>query len=95
MIPISAHLPKFLLDDLKIHPELITSLFCREEDVSVMFTKRGNQIAVAYLRTYQRDTPRILAEAKQEYALQQAAGYSRDQAVSDLTKVLAEIPQRR
>jgi hypothetical protein len=95
MTPISAPLPNILLDDLKIHPELITNLFCREEDVSVMFTKRGNQIAVAYLRTYERDTLRILAEAKQEYALQQVAGYSRDQAVSDLTEVLAEIQQRR
>jgi len=95
MTPISASLPKFLLEDLKIHPELLTRLFCREEDMSVMFTKRGNQISVAYVRTYERDTLRILAEAKQEYALQQMAGYSRDQAVSDLTEVLAEIPQRR
>ncbi len=95
MTPSFAPLSKILLDDLKTHPELITRLFCQEEDVSVMFTKPGNQISVAYLPTYERDTLRILAEAKQGYVLQQVAGYSRDQAVSDLKEVLAEIQQRR
>jgi len=45
MTPSSAPLPNILLDDLKIHPELLTRLLGRDEELSVMLTKRGNEIA--------------------------------------------------
>ena len=40
------------VDDLKIHPELLTKILFQDQDVSLILEKRGQKVRYAYLRTY-------------------------------------------
>lgn len=70
-------------DDLKIHPEFLTEILSRDQDLSLILEKRGQTIRYAYLRTYDADSRRILDEAKAEYREKKAQGYSREEAFQD------------
>ncbi len=82
-----------LLDDIKVHPELITDVLFDEYDVSVILEKRGNVVRFAYIRAYENDTRRILKEARLEYAEKKRAGYNRGHAFNDLCEAQEEIQQ--
>ncbi len=79
------------LDDLKIHPELLTAILSKEEDVSLILEKRGHTIRYAYLRTYDTESRRILEDAKAECRHKKEHGYSREQAFQDFEDVQQEI----
>ncbi len=82
------------LEDVKAHPEMITDLLSGEDDVSVVLEKHGDTVRFAAMRTYDRDSVRILEEARAEYRERQARGYSREEAFADLEAVLHEVEKR-
>jgi predicted RNA-binding protein YlqC (UPF0109 family) len=55
------------IEEIRKNPELITQLLLQDQDVSVIFEKRGNQVSYTYLKTYNKDSIRILQEAKADY----------------------------
>lgn len=79
------------LEDVKAHPEMITDLLSGDDDVSVVLEKHGNTVRFAAMRTYDKDSIRILEQARAKYAARKAQGYSRDEAFADLESVLGEI----
>uniref|UniRef100_Q3AQW2 Uncharacterized protein n=1 Tax=Chlorobium chlorochromatii (strain CaD3) TaxID=340177 RepID=Q3AQW2_CHLCH len=79
------------LDDLKIHPELLTDILSNKQDLSLILEKRGDIIRYAYLRTYDSDSRKILEEAKAEYCLKKEDGYSREEAFQDFEDVQHDI----
>ena len=83
-----------LLDDLKGHPELITDILFDDDALSLILEKRGKVVRFAYVRRYDRDTIRILEEAKQEYAQKMQEGYTRKQAARDFLEAQEEILQQ-
>lgn len=83
-----------LLDDIKGHPELITDILFDDEDLSLILEKRGKTVRFAYLRRYDRESMRILREAKQEYTQQVQKGYTREQAAHDFLDAQEEIQQQ-
>lgn len=83
------------LADVKAHPEIITDLLTGDDDVSVVLERHGDTVRFAAMRTYDKDSIRILREARQEHAKRKAEGYSREDAFADLESVLEEIENRR
>lgn len=83
-----------LLDDIKGHPELITDILFDDEDLSLILEKRGKTVRFAYLRRYDKETTRMLAEAKQEYTQKAQEGYTREQAARDFLDAQEEIHQQ-
>ena len=81
----------FLIEDIRKNPELITELLFKEQDVSVILEKRGNKVRYTYLKTYDKETVRILEEAKSEYKRIKEKGYTREQAFKDFTDARREI----
>jgi len=81
----------FLIEDIRKNPELITELLFKEQDVSVILEKRGNRVRYTYLKTYDKETIRILEEAKSEYRKIKEKGYTREQAFKDFTDARREI----
>ncbi len=79
------------LEDVKAHPEIITDLLSGDDDVSVVLEKHGETVRFAAMRTYDRDSVRILEEARAEYRRREGRGYSREQAFADLENVLDEV----
>ena len=79
------------LEDVKAHPEIITDLLSGDEDVSVVLEKHGDTVRFAAMRTYDRDSVRILEEARADYRRRKARGYSREEAFADLETVLDEV----
>jgi len=82
----------FTLDDLREHPHLVTDVLLRDEDVSLLLERRGDTVRLACLRRYDRETTRVLAEAKNEHARKVKEGYTRDQAFADLREALTGHP---
>ena len=87
----AAQFHDILLDDIKGHPELITDILFDDEDLSLILEKRGKIVRFAYLRRYDKETTRILDEAKQEYTQQAQAGYTREHAARDFLDAQQEI----
>lgn len=83
------------LEDVKANPELITDLLSGDDDVSVVLEKHGDTVRFAAMRTYDKDTVRILGQARREHRQRQAQGYSRDDAFKDLESVVGEIKKRQ
>lgn len=79
------------LEDVKAHPEIITDLLSGDEDVSVVLEKHGDTVRFAAMRTYDRDSVRILEEARADHRRRKARGYSREEAFADLEAVLDEV----
>lgn len=71
------------IEAIKKNPELITRLFLEDQDVSLIFEKRGDQVRYAYLKTYNEESIRILQEAKAEYEQLGKHGYTREQAFKE------------
>lgn len=85
----------FTLDDIRETPNLVTDFLLKDEDVSVILQKRGDTVHLAYLRAYDAETTRILAEAKREHAGKVKEGYTREQALTDFAEAQDEIDQSR
>ena len=68
------------MEEIKKRPEIVTDWLLKDDDVSVIFEKRGQRIRFAYLRKYDSETMRILEEAKKEYIQKKQEGYNREQA---------------
>jgi hypothetical protein len=66
----SEKLRNFPLADVKAHPEIITDLLAGDDDVSVVLEKHGNTVRFAAMRTYDKDSLRILEQARDRYAHQ-------------------------
>ncbi len=91
MEQISGKSEYLLLEDIRKNPELITGLLFKDQDVSVILEKRGNKVQFAYLKTYDKETVRILEEAKKEYKKIKEKGYTREQALKDFTDARKEM----
>ena len=90
----SEKLREFPLEDVKAHPEIITDLLSGDDDVSVVLEKHGDTVRFAAMRTYDRDSVRILQEARADYRRRKARGYSREEAFADLEAVLDEVERQ-
>ncbi len=82
------------LEDLKAHPEMVTDLLSGDEDVSVVLEKRGETVRLGAMKTYSKETRRIAAEARAEYAELKRQGYSREDALADLETFQRELAKR-
>lgn len=82
------------IEEIKNRPEIVTDWLLNDDDVSVIFEKRGQRIRFAYLRKYDSETMRILKEAKKEYTQKKQEGYTREQAFQDLLDAQQEISQQ-
>ncbi len=91
MIQRSEKLQDVSLEDITAHPEMITNLLSGEDDVSVVLEKHGNTVRFAAMRTYDKDSLRILEQARAQYRRRKARGYTRQDAFTDLEGVLDEI----
>lgn len=78
-------------EEIRKNPELVTQLLLQEQDVSVIFEKRGDQVSYAYLKTYDKESVRILQEAKAEYKQLKEKGYNREQALKEFEEAQREI----
>ena len=63
----------------------------KEQDVSVILERRGDKVSYAYLKTYDRESLRILREAKEEHRRCRKSGYTREQAFGDFEEAREEI----
>ena len=54
------------LVDVQEKPQLITDLLLKDEQVSIIIERQGDQVRFAYMKVYRQDTRRILREARQE-----------------------------
>lgn len=79
------------LEDVKAHPEITTDLLSGDDDVSVVLEKHGDTVRFAAMRSYDRDSVRMLEEARADYRRRKARGYSREEAFADLEAVLGEV----
>jgi hypothetical protein len=68
------------VEDIRNNPEFIAELLLKDRDVSVIFEKRGNKVRYAYLKTYNKESIRILQEAKEEHKRFREKGCNRKQA---------------
>ena len=82
------------IEEIKSHPEIVTDWLLNDDEVSLIFEKRGQKIRFAYLRKYDGETMRILEEAKREYTQKKQEGYNREQAFQDLIDAQQEINQQ-
>jgi hypothetical protein len=78
-------------EDIRSNPGLVADLLLKDGDISVIFEKRGDKVAYAYLKTYDSETIRILREAKAEHKRLREKGYARDQAFADFEQAQEEI----
>jgi hypothetical protein len=91
MTQVAENFQNIVLEDIKKHPELITGMLFDDHDISLILEKRGNTVRYAYLKTYDKDSRRILEEARSEYVRKKKEGYTREQAFDDLIEVQEEI----
>ncbi len=56
-----------------------------------MFEKRGDQVSYFYLKTYDKDTIRILRETKAEHNQMSEKGYTRQQACKEFFEAQLQI----
>ena len=83
------------LEDVRAHPEIITDLLAGDEDVSVVLEKHGDTVRFAAMRTYDRESVRILERARAKQLQRKAQGYTREEAFADLEGVLDELEKRQ
>jgi len=79
------------VEDIRNNPELIADILLKEQDVSVIFERRGNKVSYVYLKAYDEESLRILREAKEEHRRRRERGYSREQAFGDFEDARWEI----
>ena len=83
------------VEEIRQHPELLANLILSGDDRSIMLEKRADMVRITYLKSYDQETRRILAEARQTYGDQKARGYDREQAFRDLWQAQEEIAEQR
>lgn len=81
------------LVDVQQKPQLITDLLLKDEQVSIIIERQGDQIRFAYMKTYRQDTRRIVREARQECIELLNRGYTREQAIEDFWDAQAAISE--
>jgi hypothetical protein len=79
------------IEEIRKNPELITQLLLQEQDVSVIFEKRGDQVSYIYLKTYDKESIRILREAKADHKRLKEKGYEREQALKEFEEAQQEL----
>jgi hypothetical protein len=79
------------VNDIRKNPKLITQILLKDHDVSVIFEKKGGNVKYSYLQTYDRDSLRLLHDAKQEHKRLKEKGYSRKQAFVDFEQARKNI----
>lgn len=79
------------VEDIRNNPELIAELLLKDRDVSVIFEKRGDHVRYAYLKTYDKESIRILQETKEEHKRVREKGYNREQAFREFEEAREEI----
>ncbi len=79
------------VEAIRNNPGLVAELLLKDRDVSVIFEKRGDKVRYAYLKTYDKESERILQEAKEEHKRSKETGYSRDRAFRDFEEAREEI----
>ncbi len=82
------------IEEIRNHPERLVNLILADDDRSLMLEKRAGTVRITYLKNYDLNTQRIVAEARQAYSAQQADGYSREQAFQDLLQAQEEIAKQ-
>jgi len=82
------------IEEVKNRPEIVTDWLLSEDEISIIFEKRGHKIRFAYLRKYDSETMQILEDAKKEYLQKKKKGYSREQAFQDFKTAQQEISQQ-
>lgn len=79
------------IEDIRNHPELIAHLLLKDTDVSVIFEKKGNKVRYCYLKTHDKESFRILEEAKKEHKILRKKGYTREQAFKEFHEAIDEM----
>ena len=79
------------VEDIRNNPELVAELLLKDRDVSVIFERRGDKVSYAYLKTYDKESVRILQEAKDEHKKFREKGYAHEQAFEDFEEAREEI----
>jgi hypothetical protein len=74
--------------------EAILDLLSGDDDVSMVVEKHGNIVRLATMQRYDKETKRILAEAREEYRQRKVAGYSRGEAFADIEAVKTDFERR-
>ena len=82
------------VEEIRDHPERLVDLILANNDHSLMLERDADVIRITVLKRYTQHTRRIVAEARQAYAAQQASGYSREQAFQDLLEAQTEITEQ-
>ncbi len=82
------------VEAVRENPGLLLDLLLKDQDISVVFEKRGDRIRYAYLKAYDPESLRILREAKQMHRRIKARGYDRDQAFRNLGEARDEIERK-
>jgi hypothetical protein len=90
----SEEIQELPLQDLKAHPEIITDLLSKADEVSILLRKSGDTVRFAATRAYSDEAVQLLAEARQEHAEKKRRGYSREEAVADFEKFQEELAKR-
>ena len=62
------------VEDIRGNPGLIADILLKEQDVSVIFERRGNKVSYVYLKAYDEESLRILREAKEEHRRRRERG---------------------
>ena len=83
-----------LLQELRAHPEIITDLLSKSDEMSVLLRRSGDKVRFAATRTYSREAVGLLAEARAEHAEKKSRGYSREDALADFERFQAELVRR-
>ncbi len=81
------------VEDIRNNPGLIAELLLKNREVSIIFERRGNKVRYAYLKTYDKESIRILEEAKKELKRFKERGYAREQAFEDFERVREDISE--
>lgn len=82
------------VEEIRNHPERLVNLVLAGNERSLVVERRADIVRITYLKSYDRDTRRIVAEARQMYDAQKMQGYGRKQAFHDLLQAQAEIAEQ-
>ncbi|RLC09430.1 MAG: hypothetical protein DRI57_22160 [Deltaproteobacteria bacterium] len=82
---------EFSFSDIRVHPNIITDILDKGEDVSLMLRRQGDKVTAYSHRTYSDEVNDILEEAMAEYEAKKQAGYDKKQVFRDFKESVEEI----
>lgn len=82
------------VEEILNHPERLVNLILASDDQSLMLERRADIVRITYLKQYEKNIRRIVAEARQDYSIQRAQDYDREQAFRDLLQAQIEIAEQ-